>query len=173
MKYWKVKQDTKVHEWCVSYGNEYRLTNEKRIALCKSVIPGRKKIVPIVNGDCFVGMRYLRGEQPEAVPDPRLTISQHKTVEGKTYYVPHKKNKASKELWQAMERLRQKSTAPLCGMLGITPVTFNNRGLCFNDPGLLYVADTATFYLKTIGEFQGCPQVERITDVEYESLPRS
>ncbi len=172
MKYWKVKQGTKVHDWCVSFGNEYQITNEKRIALCKSVIPGRKKIVPIVNGDSLVGMRYLHGELPETIPDPRLVISKHKTVEGKTYYVPHKKNKASKELWQAMERLRQKSTAPLCGMLGITPVTFDSGGLRFNNPGLLYVSGTATFYLKTGEDFQGCNQVERITDVEYESLPK-
>lgn len=129
MKYWKVKHGTPVHEWCVSFGNEYQIVNEKRIALCKTVIPGRKKIVPIVNSNSFVGMRYLRGELPETTPDPRLVISKHKTVEGKNYYVPHKKNKASKQLWQAMEMLRQNSTAPLCGILGITPVIFDSRGL--------------------------------------------
>lgn len=172
MKRWRVVKPSELHDWCRSFSINRQGVVNCREELAKSVMGRRKKTHLIVNGLSFTGFRYVR-QTTDDIPDDRLKWSKATLEDGTRFLVPHKKNKASKELARQMATLRFKPTTAMCGMLGIEPITFRGLNMRINDPGLKYVAATGTFYITTIDEFSGHDSLERVSDVEFEALPES
>ena len=167
-RYWRVKKNTTVWDWCLNYANNWNITHELRRALARELLGKTRKLTEIVNGPYFVGVTYKTGKLPEDIPDDRLKLSSKTLDNGTQFYIPHKKTAASKRIAERMSRLKQEKTSPLCKMINLKEYDFSSSGIRFNDPGLKFIPEKPLFLLSTIDEYDGCESLTRISDIDYE-----
>jgi hypothetical protein len=167
-KYWKVKPGTVLWDKCVEFMKEREKVHQERNKLCNQLLGRKRKTTHVTCGTRLVGFGYETGKYPDEAPNSDLEL--YDDAHCGLYYRPKKRTSGGKKLAREFQSLNFNSTHSFCKELGFEQLSFDSRGMRFNDPGMRY-RENQGFYLKTHEDLEvKSDQVERISDLEWEKI---